>query len=182
MVEPVKADEYRVLQFADGNLGIVLVSYEDPNSKRVIYTTTDPEDGSVGPVGRDIDDLRVNLAQLSQALESPVLQLSNLPGSDDYVSPNEEPLPTAFTETGVSDPGSPAEPIDDGKAFHVPEHLRVEPTVDPATLEDEPVVDSVTTVHGEAESDEVLPGQDDPKSRDFVEGRQIEHGGEAGGA
>lgn len=110
-----KTADYRVVQREDTSLAIIFVTYED-DAKTRIECTSNPDE-AIGIYGMDIDGLRVEIAKVAQALEAPVLGLHHLPGSDSYVNPDEEPLPTAFTET-VSSPGS----IDDGSAPEVPDN------------------------------------------------------------
>lgn len=115
---------YRVYEHTDeaGNtdLGILGVWYDEDGT---ILRTTDPEAGSQGPIGKDIDDLRADIARLSQALESPILYPHNLPGHPEFVNVDET--------TALRSSGSPVEAFDDGSAPEVLDDAPVEGGAEP---------------------------------------------------
>lgn len=86
------------------------VSYDETGK---IAASSEP--GYILPAATDLDKMRSELHLLTQALEHPVLHLSDLPGSETYVDPDQ----TADRDV-IREMDSSTEAPDDGSA---PKHL-----------------------------------------------------------
>lgn len=89
---------------------LVSVAYDEDTDK--IVASSNPDDAIV--VGNSMDNLRSLLHRASQAIEFPVLHTSDLPGSSDYVDPEDrERLNPANSPTFWS--SGKAYPVRDGE-------------------------------------------------------------------
>lgn len=127
---------YRLVQREDGSLTTVAVLYRDA-AKTIILASTNPDENT-GPGGTDIDAVRDDLKDMAQALEWPILQLSELPGHHTYVPPE-----VAEAAEALADLDSSPEGFDDGSAPNTPGD-GVEEQPAPASPEPEDDSDDVT--------------------------------------
>lgn len=184
--DPDTPDEERVEDFR-----IIAVYYDEATDK--IITSSDPEQAIL--VANSVDNLRPLVHSFMQALEHPVLHTSDLPGSDDYVDPDErEVVNENFYSAGkaypVGEQGREAlfAPMDEGAIEAGTE--RGQDPITPRNTVDAPDFSKATATESDDRQHEVHaagPGPDeDPADKDPAEvdrnsppGREDEYDGSA---
>lgn len=122
---------YRVLDISDHHrepvvkqFTLVFCEYDETG----VYVEASTMPGDINLVEASLDDLRVQIADMHQALERDVLVESDLPGSSNYTDPRQPSL---------SETDSPVDGFDDGSAPDTPDD-GVEGSTDEPGLEPDP--------------------------------------------